>query len=90
MADILAIDLAWETINVLGELSRATLAELERLGGKAPVRSMENAASVRVALRKHASDSITGIISKSCRSSAAGTDYGGIQGAHRQGVDHSV
>jgi hypothetical protein len=29
MADILAIDLAWETINVLGELSRAALEELE-------------------------------------------------------------
>jgi hypothetical protein len=57
------LDIAWESVNMLRELSTKAFDELQRRGGKCPNRpDSEASARVRAALIKFASDSITGII----------------------------
>jgi len=57
------LDIAWESVNMLRELSTKAFDELQRRGGKCPNRlDNEASARVRAALIEFASDSITGII----------------------------
>jgi hypothetical protein len=58
-----AIDLAWESVNVLRELTAKVFEQLEQQGGKRPARpDGPESIKLRHALRKFASDSITGIV----------------------------
>jgi hypothetical protein len=61
--NISPIDIAWEAVTVLRNLSNKALEELERRGGKLPDRPDTVAtAGVRAAMLKFAEESITGIV----------------------------
>jgi hypothetical protein len=66
MMEIRQIDLAWEAVNVLGNLSRKALDAIEQNGGRDPSlqRSTETAPSILFELREYGFDSIAGIIAK--------------------------
>jgi hypothetical protein len=57
------VDIAWEAVTVLRDLSNKALGELERRGGKSPGRPDTLAiAGVRAAMFKFAEESVAGII----------------------------